>query len=176
MDPKLRNHVLNLITNKLSSFQHQAATTSRVPANRNWATHRFLGGSSASGCYVEKSTHLSSAGEDAQKCPPSPSPPRTSPFPRLTLCTVERRRGSADCATLPPHGLLRTGGAAQQGEQTGFSHQPLVFSSSSSTSSSSSFSCCTLLNAKHCWPFTPALLRFEYFDNPSQLSTDQTNN
>ena len=102
MDPKLRNHVLILITNKLSSFQHQAATTSRVPANRNWATHRFLGGSSASGCYVEKSTHLSSAGEDAQKCPPSSSPPRTSPFPRLTLCTVERRRGSADCATLPP--------------------------------------------------------------------------
>ena len=102
MDPKLRNHVLILITNKLSSFQHQAATTSRVPANRNWATHRFLGGSSASGCYVEKSTHLSSAGEDAQKCPPSPSPPRTSPFPRLTLCKVERRRGSADCATLPP--------------------------------------------------------------------------
>ena len=102
MDPKLRNHVLNLITSKLSSFQHQAATTSRVPANRNWATHRFLGGSSASGCYVEKSTHLSSAGEDAQKCPPSSSPPRTSPFPRLTLCTVERRRGSADCATLPP--------------------------------------------------------------------------
>ena len=102
MDPKLSNHVLNLITSKLSSFQHQAATTSRVPANRNWATHRFLGGSSASGCYVEKSTHLSSAGEDAQKCPPSPSPPRTSPFPRLTLCTVERRRGSADCATLPP--------------------------------------------------------------------------
>ena len=95
MDPKLRNHVLNLITNKLSSFQHQAATTSRVPANRNWATHRFLGGSSASGCYVEKSTHLSSAGEDAQKCPPSP-------LHLLTLCTVERRRGSADCATLPP--------------------------------------------------------------------------
>ena len=103
MDSKLRKHALNLITNVLSSFQHQAATTSRVPANRNWATHRFLGGSSASGCYVEKSTHLSSAGEDAQKCPPSfPSPPHTSPFPRLTLCTVERGRGSADCATLPP--------------------------------------------------------------------------
>ena len=178
MDSKLRKHALNLITNVLSSFQHQAATTSRVPANRNWATHRFLGGSSASGCYVEKSTHLSSAGEDAQKCPPSF--PHLLALPLSLVSLYARWSGDEDQLTVrpsPPHGLLRTGGAAQQGQQTGFPHQPLVFSSSFSTSSSSSsFFCCTLLNAKHCWPFPPALLRFEHFDNPSQLSADRTNN
>ena len=109
--------------------------------------------------------------------PPSPHL-LTLPLSLVSLCA--RWSGDEDQLTVrpsPPHGLLRTGGAAQQGEQTGFPHQPLVFSSSFSTlSSSSSFFCCTLLNAKHCWPFPPALLRFEHFDNPSQLSADRTNN